>query len=364
MTPSEDHLAIVRGGAPRSAALLGEREWAQLVGEFDAHRTTGYLSWAVAEGRVRASDEQREELFNRHGQLMHRALVVDAAAREVVSAPTSGPMILFKGVAAAHLDHDDPSMRSYQDVDVLVPSHAIEATVRNLERGRATRDLPPRWPDWDRRFAKDITFVVASGVEIDLHRTLVPGPFGFALDLDDVASDLVTFELGGVAVQAFGPERRAIASALALTVGEPTPRLAAAVDMVGALQRHATDVDAVIRLSERWRVGALVAEGCNWTEERLGPGALPTDLQRWATTRSVAAWEQRWRRLYRSRGGTNTATLLGAPLGMDRRRDQVDYLRGLLRPSPEYRAARARSARPREWRTGARELVRSRAPWR
>lgn len=338
-------------------APMPEGEWLDLVAEAEAHRTVGYLAWAVAEGRVATTEGQAATLRERHASLMRHALVVEASARELVHDVGADAAVLFKGVAAAHLDHEDPSLRVFQDVDAFVPVDAIDHVTSTLEAGGARRDLPARTADWDQRFAKDITFVGVSGAEIDLHRTLVPGPFGFAIDLDELAADTVAFDLGGTAVRAFGPERRVLASALALTVGEATPRLAAALDMVGAFRSGADDAE-VVALAERWRIGHLLAEATIWSSRQLGADALPPVLARWAIDRPTRSWERRWRRLYRSAGGTNTVTLLGAPLGMSRWADRRDYLHGLLRPSRAYREARDRSARPREWRTGLRELVR------
>lgn len=339
---------------------LDDSVWRSLVAEAEAHRTLGYLAWAVVDEAVAATEEQRTEILDRHASLMRHALVIESEARALARSAGADRLVLFKGVPAAHLDHRDPSVRVFQDVDAFVSIGHVDAVTSALESDGARRDLPPRTSDWDRRFAKDITFVTRTGAEVDLHRTLVPGPFGFALDLEELASDTVSFELGGTQVRAFGAERRVLASALALTAGESAPRLAASLDLIGAL--GSADHDEVVRLAERWRIGCLLAEAMTWSVEQLGPTALPAALVQWASDRPTEPWERRWRRLYRSAGGTNTVTLLGSPLGMRRWRDRRDYLRGLVRPSPEYRAARDRSARPREWRTGLRELVRGSRP--
>lgn len=348
---------VGHGAGPTLSAPLDGEVWDELVAESEAHRTVGYLAWAVADGALPATDGQCAEALERHEALMRHALVIESEARALVQQAGANAVVLFKGVAASHLDHRDPSVRVFQDVDAFVPEAQVDGVATVLEAGGARRDLPARTGDWDRRFAKDITFVTRSGAEVDLHRTLVPGPFGFAIDLEELASDTVSFDLGGTQVRAFGAERRVLASALALTAGESAPRLAATLDLIGAL-RAGADVDETIRLAERWRIGCLLAEAVGWSVEQLGSAALPSALVRWASDRWSEPWERRWRRLYRSAGGTNTVTLLGAPLGMRRWRDRSDYLRGLVRPRPEYRAARDRSARPREWRTGLLELVR------
>lgn len=356
MISDAHRIAVGHGGGRTPAEPLADEAWRRLVGEAEAHRTLGYLAWAVAEGTIAATDEQRATLLDRHASLMRHALVIESDARALVRASGADRLVLFKGVAAAHLDHRDPSVRVFQDVDAFVPAAHVDDVASVLEAMGASRDLPARTVDWDRRFAKDITFVARSGAEVDLHRTLVPGPFGFAIDLEELASDTVSFDLGGTEVRAFGAERRVVVSALALTAGESAPRLAASLDLIGALA--SSDEDELVRLAERWRIGCLLAEAVAWSAEQLGSGSLPATLVSWAQERPTEAWERRWRRLYRSAGGTNTVTLLGAPLGMECWRDRRDYLRGLVRPDAAYRSARDRSARPREWRTGLRELVR------
>lgn len=366
MTVRSEHLAAVTRDLPSAGAFpthpLDALGWSSLTAEMERHRTVGYLSWAVADGEMPATDRQMEEIFERHALLMRHALVLEDETRTLARRlhPHGVVPVLLKGMAAAHLDHEDPSLRVFQDVDLLVRPDDVDSMVADLLLVGCTRDLPPRSEDWDRRFSKDIAITTPRGAEIDLHRTLVPGPFGFTLDLEELHADTVAVDLGGIAVKALCPERRVLAAALALSVGEPQARLAAALDLVGTVRHHGVDTAVVTDLSERWGVGALLAEALGWATDALGEAALPGDLRRWSVDRPTSRRERRIRNVYRSAGGSNTATLLAAPAGMSNWRDRADYLRWLVRPSPAYRHARAASARPREWRTGLSELVRRR----
>ena len=48
------------------------------------------------------------------------------------------------------------------------------------------RDQPPARPGFDRRFGKSFTYLMPGGVEVDVHRTFVMGPFGLTIELDDL----------------------------------------------------------------------------------------------------------------------------------------------------------------------------------
>ncbi len=321
-----------------------------VVAEAAAHRTTGWLAWAVGTGALDVPEDVRAEVLDRHAELMAHALLVES---ELVRLHELLPdrTLVFKGVAAAHLDHPEPSLRAFQDVDLLVHPDDVDEAVASLVGLGCRRDLPPRRRDWDRRFAKDIPLVTTAGVELDLHRMPVPGPYGFGLDLDELHAASQDLHLGAARLRAPDRARRAVVAALALTVGEAEPRAAAALDLVAALD---DGPDEAIGLAERWRVAELLAEAIRWADALLGPGRVVAEARRWAAAVDDPSW---LRRAYRSGGGTNAATLLAAPIRIRGVRARIAYLRGLVVPDRAYRDARRRAGRPREARTALGELL-------
>ena len=61
---------------------------------------------------------------------------------------------VLKGSALAHLDYDDPALRSFGDNDVLVRSTQFDAAVAALTDRRAPRKFPEARPGFDRRSAR------------------------------------------------------------------------------------------------------------------------------------------------------------------------------------------------------------------
>jgi hypothetical protein len=79
---------------------------------------------------------------------------------------------VLKGSAAAHLIYSEPWLRSYGDIDLLIPAQQLEATITLLTDLGYRRDRPQPRPRFDRRFGKGVTVFSPDGDPVDLHRTL------------------------------------------------------------------------------------------------------------------------------------------------------------------------------------------------
>jgi hypothetical protein len=321
-------------------------------------------------------DELRAEQ-RRQGEvalLLERSLVHAVRALQVDGVT---PLVL-KGLAAAHLDHIDPGHRTSGDVDLLVRPDEIDRAVRALIAIGGTRDLPPRTASWDRRFAKDIAITDRFGVEIDVHRTLVQGPFGAWIDLEELHRDPDAFELGGAIIGAPRPAVRALHAVYGLTIAEATPRLAHAVDLCLAVGACAS-ADEIVSLARRCRASGLLDEALELVATLLDVAPVAGDgtslearpPKTGATDRTAPDVARRgsdglgpmarWaRRRYRTGGGSNTGELLAAVLAQPGIRERLGYLRGLVVPDRSYRRGRRQAGRPQEWRRGLRELLRPR----
>jgi len=357
--------AVLQAGRPwvegTTDLALTPSDWEHLVGDASAHRATGLLYAAVVSGALIVSPQQESELFERHAERMRHALVIERELVRVaeVLADARVELRVLKGVAVSELDYPDPAWREFEDLDVLIAPHQLDSAVRALVGAGYNRDLPERRRGTDARFAKDVTLVGATGVEVDVHRTLAPGALGFLVDLEELRAEPDVLTIGGTALKALGIERRLLHAAYGLTVAEERPRAATARDLVQLLPR--ANGGLVVDLSERWRAGAILAEALGLVTHWFGSACVPDALARWSDDREPTRWERAIRRSYRSAGGTNASTLLAGAVGIDRWTDRGAYLRSLVLPSSEYRAARRRAGRSREWRTGTGELLRRRA---
>ena len=85
--------------------------------------------------------------------------------------------VLLKGAALATAVYADPSLRPFGDVDLLLDPGRFVDGIAALRAAGAVRWLPEVRRGFDGRFAKDVPVLFGGGA-IDLHRTLIAGPFG------------------------------------------------------------------------------------------------------------------------------------------------------------------------------------------
>ena len=103
--------------------------------------------------------------------------------------------VALKGMALANTVYADPGWRSFGDVDVLVDPAQFVAGIDALvapAHGATIR----RCVGVDPRFAKDVP-VLLDSMTIDLHRTLIQGPFGERIPVRRLLAASRAVELGG-----------------------------------------------------------------------------------------------------------------------------------------------------------------------
>jgi hypothetical protein len=71
-----------------------------------------------------------------------------------------------------------------------------------LSKAGFVRTLAEPRPGFDRRFDKGMTLIPPAGFELDLHRTLVLGPWGVLVDLEHLWDEGQEFRVGGYPVRA------------------------------------------------------------------------------------------------------------------------------------------------------------------
>lgn len=337
---------------------LDDATWISLRSRVTEQRAVGLLAAAVASGSLPVTHDQYATVAEAHATAMAEVLQLEAAALTFIErlADVAIEVRLLKGMATAHLDHADPAVRSFVDVDLLIRTDQFQAAIRACEDAGCRRDLPERRPGFDGRFAKDATLYTPDGLEIDLHRTLAKGPFGLCLDLAWLWSDQSSLELGGRTVPTLSAEGRFLNACYAAVLGDPSPRLVTLRDVAVLMHRPGIDLDAAIRAALASRGGLVLCRAVQLAIAAFSPG-VDWPLASWAAGYTPSGWERRALRAYRGYGGTNTTTLLAGAAGLPTSRERAAYLRDLLLPTLEYRRARRQHSRPGEWRTGLRELL-------
>ncbi len=321
-----------------AAARLGDDDFATLMHLAESHRLLGALAEAVATGALTVSPDQLGLVIEYHNRWLSNALLTEAMLLLVDECFSEHHIDyrVLKGVALSHVAYDDPSWRVYSDLDILVRSadfvSAIAALCQDLGGHRLVPELRP---GFDREFGREATIRVG-GREIDLHRTLVDGAFGFTLDLDDLFAEPTWFDVAGRRFPALGGTAAFLHACYDAALGDHPVRLSALRDLL-LLHAQGVDFDAVAEMAQRWHGEAVVEQAAHLAVDTL---ALPPDhgLQAYATLGSTR--RQRW--LLRSYGGRPGpyGTHLVAIAVMRGVRRRFRYVRAITRPSAEYLSSR------------------------
>jgi hypothetical protein len=362
---------LVRGvathGLPGTTGAIAtdppdDATWQQLLQRVDRQRLPGLLLAAIDDGALAVTDDQRTDALDRHRDAMGAVLHLEQRLVALTAALQADDIevVALKGSAHAHLAYPDPSWRTFGDVDLLVPSAQLEAAMTTLgtQRG-AHRQTPELRPGYDRRFSKSITLVEPDGTELDLHRTLVFGTFGFRIDLDELFASAVTFELGGQQIRALGPETRLLHTCFHAGLGDPRPRLSSIRDLAQMLLTGDHDPDRVIALADRWECQAVVARGLQLCREQLGIEVAGAIAERFGD-HQPSRRDARAVDAYVGANRSHTAKVLASLPFIDDLRTRFAFVVGSAVPARSF--ADERGTDRRSWlRKGWRSLTRGRS---
>lgn len=319
-------------------------DWPHFLSACEDQRLLGLLAEAVRTDCVRLTDEQHESLERRLREWLVHDLAVEARVLGALGELRANAIDVrvLKGVALANSVYGEPSLRVFGDADLLVQPGSFAAAASCLEKALgATRELPELRPGFDERFGREI--LLRSGpVEIDLHRLLVDGPYGFAIPSGDLFDNPTVFHLGGSEVHGLGPAQRFLHACLSAVLGDWPPRLIVLRDVAemlsGGRDRMAADADAVLAMAKRWRAEAVVALAVRRAVEDLGL-EIAHPLVDWAMAYRPTLRDRVLLAAYRGRARGYTSQALSV-LAISGWRNRWDYLRAILRPSRAYLEAR------------------------
>jgi len=191
-----------------------------------------------------------------------------------------GPVSAYDGPLPEHF-------RDFGDLDLLIPEAHMDAAVTALGAAGFERLFPQVSVDFDRRFAKSVTFAApfsgdwegttAPTFEVDLHRTLAPGPFGARVPLGDLHRGAIPVRIERRWYRALHPAHRFVHQCLHAVLGSPVPRLHSLRDLVLSAPRTPDEVAHTVEVARAWRVTAVVDAAVRMGEARF-PGAFLVDL--------------------------------------------------------------------------------------
>lgn len=239
-------------------ATLDTPDWDRLVRAAVAHRVEGLLAAAVAGGALPSTDAQRLAIIETHAESMGGCLMLEATLLRLVEKFKKAGLTVavLRGVAAAHLEYSDPAVRTFGDIDLLIPPGLVEQAAPILAAAGLVPD-PSSLAEgrWD---PPGLAFVDDHQLEIDLYEHVIGGPLASTLPATELWGDLSTFELAGTSVATLSPEVRLIAACLRASAG-PSPRLIALRDVVELVFGGRVDVSRVRQLAQEWGLRAFLA---------------------------------------------------------------------------------------------------------
>jgi hypothetical protein len=312
---------------------LPDEEWDALRTLVIQERICGHLVAAVERDQVARTPEQADQATRAH----ERALALDLELERLLCRTITSlrehaiEVRVLKGPAVAHLDYANPALRSFGDIDLLVPSASYYDAVGVLvAEGGEPAFAEPR-PGFTARFGKGVCVRTSGGLEIDLHRNFVAGPFGLTLDPDELFETPHPFELAGVHMSALGQTDRFLHACYHAALGGREPRLSTLRDVAEIALGDRLDVEAAIAQATRRRSSAVVQRALALTAERLSV-QFPSELANWACTYAPSDFERRCLKAYvdpsRSYGSQALAGVRALPTFHDR----VAYVREPIRP--------------------------------
>lgn len=286
----DDPLAFGLPGRPLTTPQDARRIDAATVDAAAEGRCTGVLVDQIVRGRETDAAVTTDAAYGRHlaGQstclLLERELpaLIDLLIGAGVDA------VLLKGPVSAH-DLPAPAfLRDFGDLDLLIPPSQIEAAVSTLIDAGSERVFPSVSPDFDRRFANSVTLrrrfagdwagQQPPTHELDLHRTLAPGPFGELVPLDELHARAVPVRIHDRWYRSLHPDHRFLHACLHVALGSPVPRLHSLRELIAAAPRTPAGAAAAAAAAERWGI-AVVARRALSLADITFPGSFTPELR-------------------------------------------------------------------------------------
>lgn len=356
--------AVAAYGLPSAAEFpprpLEDDEWESVIATANWQRLAGLLARAVADGSFPATPSQQVAAAELAFLATRLDLRLERTLLRVVDLldETRLETRVLKGSAVAHLDYPEPGMRSFSDVDLLLRSDDFDAAVTTLSSAGYCRRYPQPRPGFDRRFGKGACLVSPSqSHEIDLHRTLVLGPFGLTIPLHQLWERSSSFVLAGRSLAALAAEDRFLHACHHAVLGQQPPRLVPLRDVAQMALAPSLDEERVRARCREWRAEAVMAEALRAAWERLHIDASTT-LSRWAASHCPTRQERSALRSYAG-AGTYSAKAMASVRVVPGIRGKAAYVSALAFPQAQYVRNR-HEGRLRRWRHAIHDARRAR----
>ena len=320
-----------------------------------SEQLSGLLVHAVQTGAVQLDAERMELVAAQHSDAMAQALRLEQSALAASKVLESADVhhVLLKGAALATAVYADPSLRPFGDVDLLLDPTRFVDGIAALRAAGAIRWLPEVRRGFDGRFAKDVPVLFAGGA-VDLHRTLIAGPFGRRIPVGELLERRKGLVIGGRAMSMLDPADAYVHAALTAGAADMPARLITLRDLLELEATPEFDADAVLGRVRAWGAEASVARAVTLVEDRLRPDRPPA-LAGWARHYVAGHVDRFLMRCYTSSARSYRRQLV--EVAFVPWRDRAALLRALTVPQRAFLRARGWTRREHLGR-GVRKLVR------
>ena len=298
-TPASIRLGLVAGSrvSPEDSHAMwvpSDVEWASFSEEVQRQRAWGIVA-AADGGRIIVPVHHRPLVDAELRVQMAKALVLERVTLEVDEALRQADIDarVLKGPAAAHLLYDDATVRSFSDVDVLVPSDALDRAVGVVELLGGVRHRRERVPGATALIGKGVGLTLDNGVEVDLHRRLGQGTHQFGSAERILFEHPEPFLLAGRELFALAPPVAFVHACLHAVGAGDGRRITPLRDVAQHLVRP-LDVDAVKRAATELDAEGATAAAVIAAVTLLGLELPGHPLVPWAVERRAGLSELLW----------------------------------------------------------------------
>lgn len=333
-------------GVPAPDAVVpSDQGWSSLFRLVQDERITGLAIECVADGWLDLTDDQTEQLFAAHRDAMMWCLLIERKLMGLAGEFERDGIgfAVVKGASVAWTVYAEPCLRSFGDLDLLVRTADYGRACALLGRLGHERQRPEPRPGFEVRFGKaSVHRHPEDRIEVDLHRTLVLGPFGLWIDPEALLDRRQTFDLAGRKIDRLDDTGMLLNVAMHASLGRSEARLVPLRDVAQVVQSGRVDWDVLTSWARRWHLTAVLQDAFSTASRVLG-AAVPDGARR-LTAADAPRSERHALDAYhgerRFLGGTSVSTLRAIP-GFG---SKAAYVWALVVPDQEFLRARANGA--------------------
>ena len=224
--------------------------------------------------------------------------------------------VVLKGASVARTVYVEPCLRSFGDLDLLVRTADYGRACALLGRLGHERQRPEPRPGFEVRFGKaSVHRHPDDRIEVDLHRTLVLGPFGLWIDPEELLNRRQTFDVAGRSIGRLDDTGMLLNVAMHASLGRSEARLVPLRDVAQLLSGGRVDWDVLGSWARRWHLTAVMRDALSTASRILG-ATMPVGARQLLGSEAPAS-EVRVLQAYqgerRSLGGTSLSTIRAIP---------------------------------------------------